>query len=639
MYLNRVNLKKTALFLLLSGFCTGIFAQTTIYSFSFASLSGWTTNDHTGGGNWARVTNGVFNSNTAYDGWMRFDSELPGNDGIAENADLTSPPINCAAQDKVFLSFDSRFLQFTHSKGMILVSNDGINFVKIDSLTQTSSNPQKVLLNITSVAANQATVYIRFKYIGDWDISWEIDDIRLYKPLDIDLAATSILTNRYVTYGHHAVKYEVANYGFQTISSFIARLDINGYNFYDTLSGLYILPGKVQEFTHTQDLYTNDPTIFSLTIELIEPNGASDNLIANNSIQKEISCVSAEVEKKVLVESFGASSCGFCPGNDLIIDSLYNEGKINSVNIHIADAYETGDGFSLYNNLNQLNIPADLVDRVYFTDEDFRSVPYTHLRAKVNQQLATNSPLSIHLQSAYNATTKQINVDCGIKFYTKVNESLNVSVYLIEDNLYQSQVNGFSGNPVYPTHPYFSASNPITSYQNNFILRSTSSLLYGNSTIIPSSINNLDSFTYSLNVDVPLGVNISNSRLVVFVNKADNSEDVLNSLSAAVGANASNHATSLEPSSIAEKDDLKLIVYPNPTQNDFYVDFGSEHGKKLQVCLMDISGRILQTQHVDNNEQTIQISLQNYVAGYYLLWVKDEIVNKNYYLKVLKVNK
>jgi hypothetical protein len=50
-------------------------------------------------------------------------------------------------------------------------------------------NPEVVTVNISSFAANQATVYLKFNYIGDYDYWWAIDDIKLFEPPAYDVSS------------------------------------------------------------------------------------------------------------------------------------------------------------------------------------------------------------------------------------------------------------------------------------------------------------------------------------------------------------------------------------------------------------------------------------------------------------------
>ncbi len=101
---------------------------------------------------------------------------------------IISPPIDCTGQDRVFLKF-WRYLNvesnsYDHAK--VHVSNDGVNWTQlwenpVFNITDNQWTP--VVFDISSIAANQRTVYIKFtmgptnatgRYSG-----WNIDDLEV----------------------------------------------------------------------------------------------------------------------------------------------------------------------------------------------------------------------------------------------------------------------------------------------------------------------------------------------------------------------------------------------------------------------------------------------------------------------------
>jgi hypothetical protein len=73
----------------------------------------------------------------------------------------------------------------------LFVSNDGTNWTRYDvhqaGINQTPRvNPSIVEMSISTVAASQSTVYIRFHHIGQDAYHWSIDDVTLYEPAPYD---------------------------------------------------------------------------------------------------------------------------------------------------------------------------------------------------------------------------------------------------------------------------------------------------------------------------------------------------------------------------------------------------------------------------------------------------------------------
>jgi hypothetical protein len=102
---------------------------------------------------------------------------------------IVSPPVDCTGQDQVFLKF-RRWLnvesnEFDHAR--IYVSNDGVSwggpFWENPPIDLTDNQWIPFVLDISSVAANQATVYIKFT-MGPTNSSrrfsgWNIDDFEV----------------------------------------------------------------------------------------------------------------------------------------------------------------------------------------------------------------------------------------------------------------------------------------------------------------------------------------------------------------------------------------------------------------------------------------------------------------------------
>ena len=179
-----------------------------IFSEDFAAglPATWSAVDNIGNGEiWTYTTVGASGGDTlssvgtsAANGYMLFDSDLGGTTTGAEDADLKTPAINCSSNASVFLSFNEYFLQYAISIGLVSVSTDGTTWTDVYHAetglgqNQTLGNPHAVQIDISSIAANQATVYVRFKWTGDYDWYWMIDDVTLYEPSGVDVSINGI---------------------------------------------------------------------------------------------------------------------------------------------------------------------------------------------------------------------------------------------------------------------------------------------------------------------------------------------------------------------------------------------------------------------------------------------------------------
>lgn len=181
---------------------------------STANLSGagawrWTPGASTGG-----FSLGALNSTTAADGWMILDSDSIG----AANSTLTtfssylqSPPYSCIGHSTVVLSFEQYFVKFNDSC-LVQVSTDGGNTFTSFALPENNNiasnsgldaNATTTRVDITSVAANQPDVIIRFFYkyespsVTGGGFNWLVDDVALSEldPLDFSIDGSAALMN------------------------------------------------------------------------------------------------------------------------------------------------------------------------------------------------------------------------------------------------------------------------------------------------------------------------------------------------------------------------------------------------------------------------------------------------------------
>ena len=175
------------------------------WSDDFSSPANWTISNQAGNtDNWVITTTGpagsfaipAITSTSAANGFALFDSDLlcSGN----QIADITNAtPINCTGKNLVKLSFEQYYRRYDDST-FVFVSNNGTNWVKfpvnvpLTNNAAVANNSELTSLDITSVAANQATVYIRFQF---WSpntytptpstnpagcgYAWMIDDVAL----------------------------------------------------------------------------------------------------------------------------------------------------------------------------------------------------------------------------------------------------------------------------------------------------------------------------------------------------------------------------------------------------------------------------------------------------------------------------
>jgi hypothetical protein len=142
------------------------------------------------------------NSTTKTNGFATFDSDF--NCSTNEIADITnSTPISCTGHSKIFLEFQQYYRRFYDST-FVFVSNNNTSWTRYvvnSSLAPniSTANPDIPKIDISAVAGNQATVWVRFEFYSPSSLgasagcgySWMIDDVAL-----VDMPANDIGIDR-----------------------------------------------------------------------------------------------------------------------------------------------------------------------------------------------------------------------------------------------------------------------------------------------------------------------------------------------------------------------------------------------------------------------------------------------------------
>lgn len=308
-----------------------------IFSEDFAAglPSTWSVTDLVGTFNeiWKYSTSGSVNSpaganipvilspinTTSSNGFMLFDSDSGGPSPTTsgpEDSELKTPAINCAANSIVYLSFNEVFVQFQTGVGLVSVSNDGTSWTDVYNAetglgqNQSSPNPRNVVIDISTVAANQATVFVRFKWTGNYDWVWIIDDVTIYEPVTADAGAVGFVGTESgcILSSTTPITVTVKNFGGASISNVPVSYSINGGTpVLESVSGP-VAPNTSVDYTFTatadfsaDGIYTisaftglnGDTTIandtFDIQVENFTPNNLSAPYIMDFEIGEDLS--------------------------------------------------------------------------------------------------------------------------------------------------------------------------------------------------------------------------------------------------------------------------------------------------------------------------------------------------------------
>ncbi len=263
---------------------------------------------------------GAINSTTAANGFAMYDSDGIGVSETTQDSKLTyTGSINCTGYTNVGVQFESYYRKYHGTPYLEVSVNGGTTWTQFEvhsdlTVNQASANPSIQIVNISAVAANQPEVKIRFRYVGEWDYAWMVDDVQVFVAPDYDVSIVDVRINffpQYINYGFSGFygqipsfqMYEVGapitftgvvkNFGTQTVTpNFNAIVKDN------TGSEVYAITATYEGTLATEELdtiNTDEPYFFFdpasdqeygiYTFELsTDVDGATDENPANNMV-------------------------------------------------------------------------------------------------------------------------------------------------------------------------------------------------------------------------------------------------------------------------------------------------------------------------------------------------------------------
>lgn len=227
-----------------------------------------------------------FAATTADNGFLSMDSDAVGQIASNHQSELTTIAIDCSSADEVWLRMETHIGVFTENadaNALLRVSTDLVNwtpFTIFPGLTTTerwSENPDLVVIDVSSVAANQSVVYVQWQWTGNFEYHWSIDDIALFdgdpRP-DNDLRVTDFIGG--------------------AISRLTPFTQVNQFGFVADI----------------QNIGSQPQSGMTLTVSIVEDG--SGNEVYNETFEYEI----AEILPDELVENRFFASEGFSPPSD-----------------------------------------------------------------------------------------------------------------------------------------------------------------------------------------------------------------------------------------------------------------------------------------------------------------------------------
>lgn len=231
--------------------------------------------------------------------------------------------------------------------------------------------------------------------------------------------------------------------------------------------------------------------------------------------------ISGQFQKRVLIEDYTGTWCGWCPRVAYGIQKVEELGiRAVPVAIHNGDPMAWGSSSTWPQPVN--SFPTAMLNRTTLWD-----YPENTNTKQVKYLNGNNCELGLAMNSTVSGGN--INLDVKVKF-AKDYTDLKLVVYVLEDNLVYNQTNYTSG--LFGTGTV----NPLVNFDNHHVLRSCLTNIQGD--VIQGTTTSGLSVTRNFTASVPSNVfNVANMNFVAFV--VDANGKAINSRAAAPGENQS----------------------------------------------------------------------------------------------------
>ena len=396
--------------------------ETILWSNSFNTPSDWVINNTAGtpGLGWEFSSNPAaipvtqlspFASTTAANGFLFVNSDANNTadfDGTFINTTATtSATINLTGQPVVRLRYQHNFRWWHDTRGVSVSADNGATWTDFEMSNendyslpnQNAGNPEQTVIDISSIAGNQAQVKIRFYYNDNdyWGWYWAVDDVALFVPEDNDLVMLGGYWGSTGAWGARLPYYQIplsqlAPLDVAGIVKNYGALDQNDVVFTAALaSGVWsgssapeaVLTGATDTISLTAAL-TPPAIVATHVINMSVSSSATDAVPADNSI---LAAASVSVNNFIYARDKGTATngtynqgMGFEAGN---VFDIYAAANLSGIDAYIAT--NAVAGAEVYAKLYSVDPTATTTAAAFvFVDE---SAPYILTAADLGQKI------------------------------------------------------------------------------------------------------------------------------------------------------------------------------------------------------------------------------------------------------------
>ena len=296
----------------------------------FDTALNWTVNRLSGtstNAGWTRVTTGTNPSCTPYvgAGMAKFASY----DVAAGNVfALTSPTFNLVGTNSYCVKFamyrdngyptdaDKVEVHLTTTATTAPSAGSLLGTVNRSiSLAPTVSASGWYIYQFNIPASTSGARFLRLVATSQYGNNIFVDNVSVQQLVNDNLGIESVgLASTILGGTSNTITGSFKNNGLNVVNTAVLNWQVDGGTIYSqNLTGLNLAVGATYNYSHSNQ-WTPTPGTYSLKVWVSNPNGTTDNFLADNEITKTIRVASNSTARKPLFEKFTSSTCGPCAG-------------------------------------------------------------------------------------------------------------------------------------------------------------------------------------------------------------------------------------------------------------------------------------------------------------------------------------
>lgn len=440
-----------------------------------------------------------------------------------------------------------------------------------------------------------------------------------------------VMDDVYAAGGQETVRIKFKNAGTTSFSGITLNWSTDGgttVNSYP-LPGFPFSPGSSFTIDHSvKVVFANPGTFTDMKVWTSNPGNNTDINTANDTLVKQIFVnTGTTVSKGVLIEEFTTVPCGYCPDGGYTLENVLTSNP-NAVGVGIHAGFGTDamtiPEHSTIASAYTTSAPAAAIDRFRFTASgNLATSARSQWNPRTQLRQSLGSPVDIVISGNYDNVTRQTYIKVSANWVDyPLPGDIRIGLYLVEDSVVGSGP-GYNQRNFYNNasgHPYFGAGDPIYGYPHRHVVRGVrpQGNPWGQSGLVATFPQQNTTDTVAYNFTLPTAWDAEQMSVVAFLAYYNSSTDERNIINAKE-QKLFQISTGIkkQESSIAE-----VSLYPNPANEQVFVNYKLDKAASVQVNILDLTGKIVAQDFRGNlaagNQQAL-LNISGLAAGIYFV--------------------